>query len=488
VDVFVRFAPTTPGPKAGTLRILSNDADEPQVDLPMTGVGGVADVNATFEASGEFGDVPLGADRVLNLEILNQGTCDLVITSVTRIDGSADFTVGQVQGLSPFPIVLSHDAHVDVPIRLEPSSFGAKAATFRISSDDPDEPTIDVAVAGNAPPSDIGVTGSLDFGEVCPGELSEKEFHICNFGVSDLVVTSVAFDPPCDDFEIINNPFPRPVSHDFCVPITVRYTPTEAGDHSCTLVIESNDPDTPVVTVPVTGSTPEASVGVPEDPSFPPTVIQPLGACPSLLEFPISNTGKCDLVITGIEITGNPEEYSIAGLPVFPIILEPGHLAGEGDLRLAFAPKDVGRERAGEISITYVSDGVTGDTSTVTRKLCGEGVKSGARILVTSAGAPVALVEKIQLHRINANRNREAAELDSIDVSLNLTPQSVSPSPPCEAFTYHREFGTVSNPVQLLPGFYQVSATAVVGGKRVTKIVGFNLDTCDFNADIDIDM
>jgi hypothetical protein len=237
----------------------------------------------------------------------------------------------------------------------------------------------------------------------------------------------------------------------------------------------------------VTGNTPIPSIDVPLDQAFPPTVIQPLGACKSLVYFPISNTGQCNLEIRNVQITANAAEYSLLGLPSFPIILQEGHIAGSGDLRIAFAPLEVGRAREGQVSVTYVSDPITGDTTTVTRRLCGEGVKTGARVVATEGGVPVAEVEKIMLMRINANRNRTAAELDTVDVQLDASLQSVTPAAPCAPFDFHREYGTESNPIQLLPGFYQVSVTARIGGKRETKMVGFNVDTCDFNQNIKVE-
>jgi hypothetical protein len=42
----------------------------------------------------------------------------------------------------------------------------------------------------------------------------------------------------------------------------------------------------------------------------------------------------------------------------------------------------------------------------------------------------------------------------------------------------------VSNPIQLAPGSYQVTVTAIVNGKRTKKSVGFDVSTCDFNPTI----
>jgi hypothetical protein len=91
-------------------------------------------------------------------------------------------------------------------------------------------------------------------------------------------------------------------------------------------------------------------------------------------------------------------------------------------------------------------------------------------------------VEQIRLQRINANRNKNL--LDTVDNVRNVTLQTVTPAAPCAPFRYHREYGTVSNPIQLAPGSYQVTVTAIVNGKRTKKSVGFDVSTCDFNPTI----
>ena len=103
-------------------------------------------------------------------------------------------------------------------------------------------------------------------------------------------------------------------------------------------------------------------------------------------------------------------------------------------------------------------------------------------MLVTIGGVPAAKVEKIQIQRITGNRNRP--QLNTVDVSQNLTPVSVTPAAPCAAFTYHKEYSTVANDMQLLPGSYQVTASVTVNGKRLDKTVGFDVTACDFNPSI----
>lgn len=475
----VLFTPTTTGLKSANLTIPSNDPANPSIVVQATGNGVQQKIATAIANSGSFGNVCVGSFKDLDLTISNSGGCDLVVSGISS--SSPEFKTAQVLN---FPLVIRAGDSIHVPIRFEPTSPGSgKLASITIISNDP--PNKVVSVSGDAPSGDIRVTGSTDFANVCAGTQPEKSVPICNVGACNLNITSVAFDPACSDFTLVNNPFPAPVSKDFCLDVVIRFTPTSAGPKSCTLVINSDDLDTPIKTLTVTANTPAASIDVPPDQGFPPTVIQSVGACQSLEPFPISNTGTCNLNITSITIGGdNGSEFSLSGKPSYPIILQPGHIAGEGNLNLVFKPTELDRDRIGSISVTYESDPITGATTTETRALCGEGVRTGARVLVRAGGAPVAMVERIHLQRINANRNKKI--LDTTDNARDLPLQTVTPDAPCASFQYHREYGTVSNPIQLLPGSYQVTATAIVDGKRKSKTVGFDVTTCGFNPNIEV--
>jgi hypothetical protein len=135
--------------------------------------------------------------------------------------------------------------------------------------------------------------------------------------------------------------------------------------------------------------------------------------------------------------------------------------------------------------VTYVTDPITGDTSTVTRALCGEGVRTGARVLVTIAGVPIPQVKSIRLHRLVGNRKKD--RLVSIDNSKNLALQTVIPASPCTPFQYHREYGTELNPIQLATGSYTVTVQIKMGKRTKSKTVGFDVSSCDFNPNIVVD-
>jgi hypothetical protein len=419
-----------------------------------------------------FGTVCVGQSATRVVQIFNVGSSDLHISSFTRVSGSTDFAI--ISGPAT-PVTIPPGEEIDYTIRFSPTAPGSETATFQINSDDPNQPALQLQASGFGATTAIAVTGSTDFGNVCPGTLAERTISVCNVGACNLHVTSASVD--CPDFTLVNNPFPATVSPDSCLNLVIRFTPTSPGPKSCTLTITSDDPDTPVITLTLTANTPAPSIDVPLDLGFPPTVIQSIGPCHSANPFPISNTGSCNLTITNITIGGpNAGDYSLAGLPSFPIILEPGHIVGEGALNVVFSPTAVARERRGTVSVTYESDPITHATTTITRMLCGEGVKTGARVLVTAAGVPLASVDKIQLHRLTVNKDN--------DVVHNAPLQTVTPTLPCTPFQFHREYGTVSNPIQLLTGSYEVTVQATVNGHKRTQAAAFELATCDFNPNV----
>jgi hypothetical protein len=436
-----------------------------------------------------FGDTCVGSSSTATLNVCNTGSDNLQVTSITS--SSPQFAVTAPS--SGYPVVISPDFCFPFQATFSPTSAGIKTATFAIASNDPANPSVTVAASGNGTVPDVRITGSAAFGDVCfsAGTLAEKTISVCNVGKCDLNVTDVLLKKDvlltedCLDFTLVQatNPFPAPVSPDSCENVVIQFTPTSVGPKTCYLAIFTDDPDTPMKKLLVTANTPSPSIDVPPDLGFPPTVIQSVGACNTPEPFPVSNTGQCPLTITNLAITTGATEYSLAGLPSFPIILETGHIAGEGDLAAVFAPTVLGpattRSDLGTLSVTYESDPVAHTTTTVNRTLCGEGVRTGARVLVEAGGVALPTVEALKLQRINANRNGNL--LDTTDNARNLPLITVTPTAPCAPFQYHREYSTVDNPIQLLPGSYQVTATAIVNGKRRRKSVGFDVSTCDFN-------
>lgn len=485
----VAYTPTAAGPSTANLTIASNDPANSSTVVAVNSSAEEPSLTATFENGGTFGEVLLGASKLLNLEVLNQSNvCALVVNGLARTAGDADFAFAGLVAPLAFPVTLPPGSNIDLPVAFTPGTFGPKAATFSLTSNDPDGSPLPFGVLGNSPAPELTLSGDLAFGKACAGTEPERTVDICNVGtLNTLNVDASLAGVGCGDFAIVGNPFPAEISHDFCVGLKVKYAPNSVGVHGgCDLVITSNDPDESPTTVALSGTTPTPTISVGGNQFFSPTVNQSVGDCSSVKGFPVQNNGECPLTITDVHINQGGGDYGLQGLPTpaFPVNLDQGEQLGDGvdGLAIKFAPLAVVRKSQATIAVTYKNDPLAGTTETITRGICGEGVNTGARVLVTKAGVPLAKVEKIQLLRINANRNRKV--LDSQDVTLNAVLQTVPSVDACQGFSYHREYGSVTNPIQLLPGSYQVTVQAIINGKKSSKSVGFDVNTCGFNQSI----
>jgi len=418
-----------------------------------------------------------GLKPTQTVQLFNVGSTNLHISSFIRISGSSDFS--RTSGPAT-PVTVTPGEEIDYTIRFAPSDGpGPETATFQINSDDQFQPTQQLVFTANVTSPAITVSGSTTFGSVCAGNNAQQTVTVGNVGKCDLFVSSAAID--CSDFTIDNNPFPNTISHDSSLPLTIAFTPTSDGPKSCTLTITSNDPSNPSVTLILTATTPlAAGIDVPPDQSFPATVIQAptTGACSSQVPFPIANDGTCPLTIKSVAIGGaNASDYTLSGLPSLPTSLQSGDILGGGDLDLLFKPSALSRARQGSLTVTYESDPVTHATTAVTRNLCGEGARTGVRVLVTVSGVPIANVNRIELYPVRGTHFPE-------DTKFNLRLQTVSQTAPCASFQFHREWGGVSNPTPLAVGNYELVVQVVVNGKLLRQTVNFTVRSCDFMQNI----
>ena len=143
----VKFTPTSTGPQSGTLTIPSNDPVTPSAQLAVSGTGGTAIIATMVVDTGNFGRVCEGfRDKIIT--IANSGICPLSITSITS--NSPEFQTPQVLS---FPLVIAPGTSLQVPIRLQPTSAGAKSATITINSSDPTTPVKLMNLTGDTPES-----------------------------------------------------------------------------------------------------------------------------------------------------------------------------------------------------------------------------------------------------------------------------------------------------------------------------------------------
>jgi hypothetical protein len=240
IDVVIRFEPTAPdGPKAGVIRILSNDPGGPHA-VSVSGVLAAPKANLIIANEGSFGEVCVGSFADEPLLVTNSGKCALSIAAVTS--SSADFLAPHV---SSFPITVGPGDALPLPIRFKPLSFGPKTGTITVTSDDPAGP-ISQDVSGDSPPGELTVAGSTTFGGVNAGCCADRTVWISNTGACALHVTTVRFRRRSRRWRLLNNPFPAKLRPGASLPVVIQYHAEERCPRPCELVIESDDPAAPV--------------------------------------------------------------------------------------------------------------------------------------------------------------------------------------------------------------------------------------------------
>lgn len=466
-----QFTPTMTGAISSQLTISSSDGAEPLFRLPVSGNGLQQGIATIMAAGGNFGHACVGSHTDLILTISNTGGCDLSVSGI--LSSSPEFLLATTVS---FPLTIHSGVSLQIPIRFQPLSAGPKMANITVMSNDPNTPNDVIAVTGQGQAPKVSVTGTTNFGNVCAGTVQQETYKICNLptaGTCKLNVTNVALSAGCKDFTIESNPFPEYLGAEVCGDVTVQFTPTSDGTKTCSLIVTSSDPATPIDVVPLTGTTPIPKISISPALAFPPTV-EGNGKCAVTKPFPVTNTGICPLTVTGVTLGApDPEDYGLVDLPKQQNVLPPGGSLSAGGFAIRFQPVELNRNVDSSVDVTYISDPILKTKTTVDKNLCGEGVYIGARVLVTLAGIPVSTVDRIQLIQVSSGT--------IVDSVSNVTLKTVTPKiAACTPFQFHREYGTVSDSKALAPGSYQVKVTLTVAGKQQTKTATFTDNSCGF--------
>lgn len=331
ITVNVRFAPTSIGDKAATLRINNNDPDESVVLVNLTGeVFRVPTPEIGISTTSlSFGDTDVGKSTTKTFQISNTGDAILQIASITS--SNSQFTVSNVSNVAI-------GSQITISVKFTPTSAGTKAGILTINSNDLDESALVVSVQGvgiTTPKPNISVSPSvLEFGDVTLGESLTKSFYIYNDGSAVLQISNIASNRT--QFTILDR---YDVPTGGMTQIRVKFIPDVLGLVEGKITITSNDPDEPSKQIAVRGkgvSPPSSHIRIS------PTSIDfgDVQVTRSLTkELKIYNDGTTTLTISNI--TTNNDQF----IPIFisTISISPSNYAS---VSIRFAPGSVGIKSA----------------------------------------------------------------------------------------------------------------------------------------------
>ncbi len=210
-------------------------------------VSGGTSCQLTVPGSLNFNGTTIGQTTTQNLTVTNTGSTGVTITALAINPGGTPFSIGTVA----LPLTLNPTQQASIPIGFTPVNANAVTAALVITNSCTG--TTNVALNGTGGGARINVTPtSLDYGTVALNQTLGKQLVITNFGTTALNVTSLVFADGTKGFSL-------PSPGGFTLPpltntsLTVNFTPTSSGAKADQLRINSNDANSPQVTVPLTG-------------------------------------------------------------------------------------------------------------------------------------------------------------------------------------------------------------------------------------------
>lgn len=250
----VSFSPAAEGTRFGTLRISSNDPNNPQFDVPLVGRGtaeaGPASL-AIMPSSLDFGTVEVGQSAMRDATVQNTGGQALSLTSMASSD-PAQFAV---QLLGPaLPTQLEPGGAYPVRIVFQPSGAGDQTAMLSASGG---SASAQATLRGSGkmvqpPASSLVVTRNvLNFGGVSFGRTNELPVVVRNDGAAAATISAVASTDP--QFVLAAPAVPIEVAPGQEALLRIHFTPANPGLQQATLTVST--PGGPLPTpVAVTGT------------------------------------------------------------------------------------------------------------------------------------------------------------------------------------------------------------------------------------------
>lgn len=283
--ITIRYAPTAEGAASGVLNLVSNDADEGTFAINLTGTGtpgpqpeiNVLNGTVAVQTGGsiDFGNVQVTKYLNKTITIKNTGTAALILVKPTAAQMPAGFSI-----VSNFLYTsLSAGMSTTITIRYTPTAEGAAGGVLNLTSNDADEGTFAINLAGTGTPGpqpeinvNIGTLtvqtgGTVDFGNVQVSKYLNKVITVKNTGAAPLTLVKPTAAQMPAAFTIVSNFLTTSLAAGASATITLRYTPTAVGAVGGMLNLISNDADEGTFAINLSGTgtpgpTPEINVNV----------------------------------------------------------------------------------------------------------------------------------------------------------------------------------------------------------------------------------
>lgn len=365
----VTYAPSLGGPHATVMEISSNDVNEGELRVQLTGRG-LAPRLCPDPLSLDFGNVGTGERAELAFTITNCGLLELNLTDLRLSDASSpDFSLIDPPAL---PAVLQPEETVEVTVEYHPAEMGSDSGGVELYSDDPASDqatglTGTISLMGDSIPRQCDIQATpfaANFGGVVQGELGEIQLIVSNQGTDDCTLesTEITTNSAADEFSILEAPpNSTAILPGDSVIVRLQYAPTDLGADSGVLSLFANDKDGDEVTVALNGEGIDQAVCdldvVPTNLYFGAVTVYRTKA----MVVQLVNKGMAPCTITGVDLAGlipfQEYDFTITAMPNLPLVLGPrGQANAQAEIEITMAPPDPSMLQMGDLTITVDDD------------------------------------------------------------------------------------------------------------------------------------
>jgi hypothetical protein len=333
----VAVTPTAAGNVTGTLTVSGDSGSTPVVvNLSASAVSGNAQLSVS-PASIDFGTDSIGVKSTSNLVLSNNGSSNLTI-SVLSLSGT-DFTIGGITT----PATIAAGQSVNLAVTFTPAAAGSATGSLSITSSDPANPTLTVALTGNGTTAATGhlsvSPASLSFGTQAVGTSAAQRMVVTNTGNAAVKISAIAASGT--GYSVAGLTLPATLNPSASATLTATYSPAAAGSAAGSITIRS-DASNATLTIPLGGTGAQAGLSItPATVNFGSVVD---GQTKSQT-FTLTNTGTASLTVAQLSVNG--AFYSVNGLNT-PLTIAAG---ASSSFNVLFAPTAAGN-LAGSVTVS----------------------------------------------------------------------------------------------------------------------------------------
>ncbi len=291
----------------------------------------------------DCGAPKVGQSNTVVVTIANTGNADLKVTAISK-PANTEFTFA---GIPQFPIKLPAGTSFGFNIVFTPTSPGSHSGSTTISSDDPLNGQLTLALSGASGNGSILLdAGTIPFGKQRVGLPSMAvPVLISNPGFGDLHVTAIGLDQGhTSDWVISSAKLPGTIGLGGSAPFSLQFQPTATGARMARVAVASDGDNGAATTHYVylygTGSMASPSVA----PAMADFGSQHLFVASNPKSLTLSNSGNDAAYLQGVEFSGaNAMAFAVAALPTYPAKIPAG---GSLVLNLVAVPLVLGTNTA----------------------------------------------------------------------------------------------------------------------------------------------